>query len=193
MNPSSSLSQMSVTLLGPPIEHRDSLTAMFAGRVSRLSWVPDSQTFQKGKGAGLPVRMRRLLDQLRGTSDPDYQNHVINALNESESGLVIAYWGTIPLPDLAAVKKARPGVKLVLMVLCYPLALETMGIHRQNFFMRRAAGLIDGMLYPSQEMAGYFRQRMFRRRVPPGAIIPPCWPAKLSIGQLRSRLSLRRT
>ena len=49
MNRDSSLSQMAVTLLGPPIEHRDSLIAMLEGRARRICWVPDSQTFRKGK------------------------------------------------------------------------------------------------------------------------------------------------
>ena len=173
----SSLNQIAVTLLGPPIEHRDSLTAMLEGRVGRLCWLPDSLTFRKGKSAGVRRRLNRLIDQVCGTSDPEYQSHVINTLDESESRVVVAYWGTIPLPDLAALKKARPDVKVVLMVLCYPLALNAIGICRQDFFIRRAAEFLDGILYPAPAMQNYFRQRVLGRRIPPSAILSPCWPA----------------
>jgi hypothetical protein len=179
----SSLSQIAVTLLGPPIEHRDSLISMLDGRVGRVCWVPDSATFRKGKRVGLRRRFNRFTDQVRGTSDPEYLNHIRNSLDESRSRLVIAYWSTIPLPDLAAIKSARPDIKLVLMTLCYPMALNGIGIRRQNFFMRRAAGFLDGILYPSQAMERYFRQRVFHRRAPSSAVIPPCWPASFQSGQ----------
>jgi hypothetical protein len=150
---------------------------MLEGRAGHIGWVPDSQTFRKGKPKTASSRINRMADQLRGTSDPEYQNHLSKSLDESDSRLVIAYWGTIPLPDLVALKRARPDVKLVLMMLCYPLALNTMGICRQNFFMRRTAEFLDGILYPTEAMESYFRRHVSGRRIPPSVIISPCWPA----------------
>jgi hypothetical protein len=173
----SSVNQLSVTLLGPPIEHRDSLTAMLEGRVGRVSWVPDSITFRQAKNAGLRGRWKRLIDQVCGTSDPEYIKHITNSLDESGSRVVIAYWGTLPLPDLAALKMARPNVRVVLMVLCYPLALSGFGISRQNFFMRRAAEVLDGMLFPSPAMQNYFAKWVLLGRMPWSTILSPCWPA----------------
>ena len=120
-----------------------------------------------------------MADQLRGTRpDLEYQNHdASKSLDESGARVVVAYWGTIPLPDLAALKKARPDVKVVLMVLCYPLALNAIGICRQDFFIRRAAEFLDGILYPAPAIQNYFRQRVLGRRIPPSAILSPCWPA----------------
>jgi hypothetical protein len=171
------LGRVGVALLGPGIEHRDSIRAMLEGRAGRLICLPDSPSFSKGQGGGPGRKLRRLLDQFRGTRNPDYLASILKTLDESESRLVIGFWGTLPLPDLVAVKKARPHLKLVLMVLCYPLALTALGIARQNLFMRRGLRFLDGVMYPSEEMAGYFRDRVFGRHAPPAVVIPPCWPA----------------
>jgi hypothetical protein len=171
------LQRPGVTLLGPDIEHRDSLRAMLEGRVGRVACLPDSHSFRKGQGGGLGRKIRRLLDQVRGTRDPDYVALAVQTIDESDSRFVIAYWGTIPLPDLVAVKRARPHLKVVLMVLCYPLCLTGPGIFRQNMLMRRAARFLDGVMYPSEEMAGYCRDRLFGRHALPSVVIPPCWPA----------------
>ena len=173
----SRLAKIPVTFLGPEIEHRDSLAEMLEGRTGGLNWVPDSFSFLKRHRERPRARLVRLVDQIRGTSDRGYLTYATRALDESASRLIIAYWGTIPLPDLLAVKKARSDQKLVLMVLCYPLALTRLGISRQNFFMRRAARFLDGFLFPSEEMRTYFRDNVFDGLAPPTAVIPPCWPA----------------
>lgn len=163
-------------LLGPEIEHRDSLREMLEGRVHRIAWIPDSQSFQRTRNTPRG-KASRLLDQLWGTRDRDYLKAALQTIDESESRFIIAYWGTAPLPDLVAIKKARPQLKIVLMLLCYPLALTTLGIYRQNLYIRRAAPYLDGIMYPSEEMAEYFRTRVLGRRAVPSVVIPPCWPA----------------
>jgi len=173
----SRLAESPVTFLGPEIEHRDSLAEMLEGRTGGLSWLPDSLSFLKRDVKSSRSRLVRLVDQIRGTSDSSYLTYVTKALNESASRVILAYWGTIPLPDLLAIKKARSGQKLVLMVLCYPLALTRVGISRQNFFMRRAARYLDGFLFPSEEMRSYFLDNVLDRHAPPTVVIPPCWPA----------------
>lgn len=44
--------------------------------------------------------------------------------------------------------------------------------------MRRAERLLDGILFPSEEMRSYFFDRVFTSRAPPSIVIPPCWPAR---------------
>jgi hypothetical protein len=166
-----------VGLLGPRIDHVQSLGAMLGPRFGPLPWLPDSLRYREAQGTPAPPRLRRLADQVWGTGDPRYVDHVTRAIDESEARVVIGYWGTMPLPDLAAIKKARPGVRIVLMVLCYPLALTATGIQRQNFFMRRLARCLDGIIYPPGEMEGYFRDRVLGRHAPPSVTLPPCWPA----------------
>jgi hypothetical protein len=175
---STSLRQVTITLLGPPIEHRDSLNEMLEGRVANASWFPDSHSFLAGqRSRGVWSRLVRVHDQLFGTSATDYKDQLVRALDANPHNLVIAYWGTIPLPDLALVKRVRPQVKIVLMMLCYPLALTTLGIYRQQYFLRRSARLLDGILYPSHEMKEYVQARVFKERLVPSLVLPPCWPA----------------
>jgi len=145
----SPLTKTQVTFLGPDIEQREGLAEMLEGRAGGMNWLPDSLSFLKRHGERSRARLVRLVDQIKGTSDNTYVSYVIKSLDDSASRLVLAYWGTIPLPDLLAIKKARSDQKLVLMVLCYPLALTHLGISRQNFFMLRAARFLDGFLFPS--------------------------------------------
>ena len=178
MNRNRLLSQTSVTLLGTEsqCEHSDSLHAMLDGRVAGLSSVCDSQTHRAEPSTNWFRRLNRLAGQLWGTNDPKYQQYVIQKLDEAQSEIVVGYWGTIPLPDLLAIKKARPKIKVVLLLLCYPLALTRSGILRQDFFMRRAIHFLDGIVFPSELMEGYVRGRTFQRHFPPSVVIPPCWP-----------------
>ena len=172
----SQLGSMPISFLGQPIEHRDSLRAMLGRSEEQVAWVGDVTTYLKTAGRKGVGRVQRLWDQLGGTHDPNYLSYVLKTIDESATKLVIAFWGTTPLPDVVALKKQRPKVKIVFIVLCHPLAAEPMGVARQNFFMRRAARYLDGIIYPSQEMREYFNDRVLRRELP-AAVIPPCWPA----------------
>ncbi len=168
----------SVTLLGPDIDHRASLEAMLAGR-SPVSWMPDSSCFFHDRPATVGRRVRRALDQFRGTQDPVFRQALAHHLDEHRTELVIGYWGTNPLADLAAIRQLRPRIRLVLMVLCYPLALEPAGVMRQHWLMRRAARHLDGILFPSEAMRSHFeRHHLLRRPGPPveTLVLPPCWP-----------------
>ena len=173
----SSLTTTSVTLLGPATEHRDSLGEMLGCQPSRLNWLPDSLSFRRSQGAAAQHRFVRLMDQISGTRDRAYIDYVINAMADFGTRLVIAYWGTLPLADLAAIKKALPDAVLVLMVLCYPVALTREGIYRQNFYMRRTRRFLDAYLCPSEEMCSYIRDRVIRDQAVPSLVLPPCWPA----------------
>jgi hypothetical protein len=165
-----------LTLLGPDIDHRLSLEVMLKGHRT-LNWVPDSSTFLKSRGAGWLTRNLRRFDRLLGTRNQDYLAHVQQSLDSQGSEIVVAYWGTEPLPDLLAVKRLRPHVKLVLMVLCYPVALNKAGILRQNWMMRRAAKVLDGVLFPDEAMRDYFIEQGLCPKTLPSLILPPCWPA----------------
>jgi hypothetical protein len=176
-NQRAKLADCAIAFLGPQIEHRDSLRAMLGGRAKDLHCIPDSPTFRSAAGLPRLPKWSRLIDQLVGTRDHNYLDHVLGEIDRHDSRLVIGFWGTPPLPDLAAIKKARPHVKTVFMVLCYPLALAAGGIKRQNLFLRRAAPHLDGIIYSSREMADYFAGSALKRHHPNGVVIPPCWPA----------------
>jgi hypothetical protein len=172
----SQLASAPISFLGQPIEHRDSLRAMLGRSEEQVAWVGDVTTFCKKEGRPGPRRFQRLWDQLGGTHDSDYLRYLTDTIDRAQAKLVIAFWGTTPLPDVVALKKKRPRVKIVFMVLCHPLAAEPMGVARQNYFIRRAARYLDAILYPSAEMREYFNDRILRRELP-STVIPPCWPA----------------
>lgn len=181
------MSRSAITLLGPNIEHRRSLDAML-GQGRALNWLPDSSTYFRSRGGSWLQRNLRRLDRVLGTRSPDYLAHVAEHLDAQGAETVLAYWGTEPLPDLLALRRIRPRLKLVLMVLCYPVALDDGGILRQNWLMRRATGVLDGILFPDEAMRAYFLRE---RLCPPGLpslILPPCWPASFQAPGARPAL-----
>jgi hypothetical protein len=178
---STSLADHSVCLLGPEIEHRDSLAAMLEGRARSVHWVCDSHTFlrreQRSRG-----RLDRGLDAIVGTRDPRYLAHLLAEIDASGASLVVGYWGTLPLGDLIALKRARPQVRCVAVMLCYPLSLESWGIFRQASALRRAAASLDGVICPTEHMADYIRSRVLRGRTMEYGIVAPCWPQRFQAG-----------
>lgn len=165
-----------ITLLGPDIDHRRSLEAMLTGHFP-LNWVRDSNSALRSAGGGWPRRMRHRIERVIGTRHPDYMGYVQQALQANKSQIVVAYWGTEPLADLIGLRRMRPDVKLVLMVLCYPVALDSASIKRQNWMMRRAARVLDGILFPNVAMRDHFIENGLLAAGVPQLILPPCWPA----------------
>ncbi|RZI86267.1 MAG: hypothetical protein EOP38_01775 [Rubrivivax sp.] len=165
-----------VTLLGPDIDHRLSLQAMLQGAAS-VNWTPDSNSFFKDRPASLPARLLRRVERLFGTRNHDYLTPLLRQLDEHRTDTVIAFWGTEPLSDLLAIRRLRPKVKLVLMVLCYPVALNRAGVARQNWMMRRATKVLDGILFPNEAMRRYFVEQGLCSADLPALLLPPCWPA----------------
>jgi hypothetical protein len=165
-----------VTLLGPDIDHRLSLESMLGGR-SAVSWVPDSSTFFKTHGAKWWPNGARRLERVLGTRNPAYLAALRGQFQAHRTRTVVAYWGTEPLPDLLAIKRIRPDIKLILMVLCYPVSLTAPGIVRQNWMMKRAARVLDGVLFPNEAMRQYFLDQGLMAPDLPSLILPPCWPA----------------
>ena len=172
-----SLSDATVCLLGPEIEHRESLRAMLEGHVRRVHWICDSHGFARLRKHRRRGRLDRSLDLVLGTRDRDYLDHLLSEIDASETSIVVAYWGTLPLADVIALKRARPSIRIVAVMLCYPLSLEHWGILRQFAMLRRAASRLDGVICPTEEMVAYLGDRVFGGHAPPCGIVAPCWPA----------------
>jgi antitoxin (DNA-binding transcriptional repressor) of toxin-antitoxin stability system len=170
--------RLSVTLLGPDIDHKNSLEAMLAGHVTQVTWLPESVSLQQGRPQSFTQRIQRAVDQLTHTRDKDFLDKTCRHLDEHGTNVIIAYWGTRPLADIVAIKRLRPHVKIVLMVLCFPLALENRGLRRQHWLMRHAAPYLDGVLYANDLMQQYFQSQVFGKkgRHLQQLILKPCWP-----------------
>jgi hypothetical protein len=175
--------RLSVTLLGPDIAHRKMFEAMLAGRVSRLTWLSDSLSLPISRPRAAGQRIQKLFDQLTHTHDSAFLANTCRHLDENQTDVIIAYWGTGPLADIVAIKRLRPQIKILLMPACFPLALDTVGIQRQHWLMRHAAPSLDGMLYPSVAMRDYFHDQVLgaRGRHLQELILKICWPQNFQV------------
>lgn len=171
-----------VTLLGPNIDHRRSLETMLDDG-SRVNWVPDSNSFLSGRGLGWFGRMQHKAGRVFGTRSAEYLATLNQTVEANQSRFVVAYWGTEPLADLMALRRMRPDLKLLLMVLCFPVALDGAGIRRQNWMMRRTLGLIDGVLFPNVAMRDHFIAEGLMPRRCAHMVLPPCWTSSLQSSQ----------
>lgn len=153
----------------------------------QVHWLPDSHSPEDEEDPRPAARKAwfRLAEGLFGTADSAFLDRALRVIDEAGIQMVVAYWGTGPLSDILAIKRARPAVKVVLMMLCYPLSFSTPGILRQRLRMARAAGSLDGVLCPSREMHDYLSRHDLARADCPMAVLPPCWPAEF---QAESRL-----
>lgn len=165
------------------MEHRDSLQAMLATEVVPCRWLPDSYTLQRQKHGPSGAGRSKILDSLFGTRDRGYLDSALKALDESESTVVVAYWGTRPLADILAIKKARPRLKVVLMALCHPLGFTSLGIFRQRLRMTRAGSSLDGVICPSMQLRAYLQQNDLRGFGLPMLELAPCWPSSCQAPQ----------
>lgn len=170
--------RLSVTLLGPDIDHKKSLEAMLASRVSELTWLSDSISLSQDRTLAAGQRIKRAFDRLTFTHDSGFLERTCRHLDENRTDVIVAYWGTGPLADIIAIKRLRPHVKIVLVVLCFPLAFDNIGLQRQHWLMRHAAPRMDGIVYSNAVMQEYFHGRVLgkRGRHLKEMILKPCWP-----------------
>ena len=168
---------LGVTLLGPDIDHRRSLECMLR-QPYRVQWLPDSNSYQASRPAQDVTRLDRLAHRaarLIGTFDARYLRDTLGCLERQSTDVVIAYWGTEPLADLLAIRRRMPHVKLVLMVLCYPVSLTRAGVARQDWMMRRIMRVLDGVIFPNEAMRDHFQAAGLLGRTVEALILPPCW------------------
>ena len=97
-------------------------------------------------------------------------------ITRANPNLVVAYWGTLPLGEIAALRSRHPGIKIALVMLCYPLGLSDWEVARQHLALRRAARSIDALVCPTIEMVEYLRRNVLGEGAPPCHVIEPCWP-----------------
>lgn len=166
-----------VLLLGPPIEHREGLQTMLEPHAAVVRWVPDSFTFLRSEAdGGALARIGRKLDPLLGTRDPRYLAMLETALDETRAEVVVAYWGTLPIADVIALRRLRPKLRIVLWMLCYPLSLQTPGLLRQRLILSRAASAVDVVICPGPDMAAHLKRHEFAGSRARLAEVRPCWP-----------------
>lgn len=163
-----------IALLGPDIDHRTSLEVMLQDR-RPTRWVPDSGSWMSARGGGRWDRLLQRVGRFTGTFQPAYLRAVEEAVSAAQADTLVAYWGTEPLSDLIGIKRRMPGLKLVLMVLCYPVALDAMGVARQNWMMKRACSVLDGVLFPDAAMRDHFLKVGLIDARLPAMVLPPCW------------------
>jgi hypothetical protein len=172
-----------IAYLGPSIDHRNALVDSFAAIGVSVISVLDSgswrQTQRDVESGGAFQRVTRIADQFRGTRDSAYLSYATKLLDEHAIDTVVAYWGTLPLPDLVALKKLRPRTHFVLNVLCHPLGLTYTRVALQNLIFSNAVSCIDGLVLSSTAMKEYVQAKVVRGRQLPMLVQPPCWTSNL--------------
>jgi hypothetical protein len=166
--------------LGPPIDHRDVLGKAMAGQGYPLTLIPDSMTWgndvsAQARPGGALGRLQRIRQQFAGTRDRGYLDHALQLIDSNAINTVIAYWGTLPLPDMIGLKRARPSLRFVLHLLCHPLGLTRGRIALQDLIFRNAIDSVDAMLYSSTAMQRYVEHKVLGGRRIPGLLYKPCW------------------
>lgn len=138
----------------------------------------------------LAGRGLRFVSQIIGTVRRDYVDSVIETIDDQRLTHIVAFWGTGPIADILAIKKARPKVKVIWNILCHPIALSGAGVTWQNWIAGRCASVCDGLIYPSEAMKQYFERNVLR----PGRTHSLVWaPRLLNRYFPRQRLAPRAT
>lgn len=163
-----------IVLLGPDIDHRTSLEVMLQGRRPTV-WLPDSGGWTAAQNSGRWGRTMQRVGRFTGTFLPGYLQAVEAAVSATAADTLVAYWGTEPLADLIGIRRRMPDLKLVLMALCYPVALDAVGVARQNWMMKRACSVLDGVLFPNAAMRDHFLKAGLIDAKLPCMELPPCW------------------
>ena len=170
-----------IAYLGPRSDQRYVLKLLMTKVGLPLTCLDDSFAagvyMRRGTIGSVINRIARANAQIRGRANSTYMDRMISAVDAAGVQCVVAYWGINPLADAIALKKRRPELKVVLNVLCHPLALTPLRIMFQNRLMRRAAKWLDGFVFPSRAMQSYFEQNILSEPRP-SVIVPPCLPAE---------------
>jgi hypothetical protein len=169
------VSKLSIALLGPNIEHRESLQEMLANTDSKVVWIPDSLSFLSNHEMAKNGFLPRMFETVLGTSSKDYLEHALELIDSHSVETVVGYWGSIPFADLIAIKKRRPHLKVVIYLLCFPLSLNSTGIRKQLFGLNNLARYLNGVIYPSMAMANYLTNKIALLKKIESVIIPPAW------------------
>jgi hypothetical protein len=155
---------MAIAYLGPNSDHRLNFSRLMASRGPEPACFDDSLTHRSSGARGLVGRLGRVAAQYFGTRRPEYLAYLLRGLDEHRVDCLVGYWGTLPVADLIAVKRRRPGTAVVLNVLCHPLGLSPTVVLAQNRLMRRAARYLDGLIFPGQRMQAYFERHVLNGR-----------------------------
>ena len=142
--------------------------------------MPDSVLWRKkqikaGKAKAGFGRWSRLRDRAFGTSRGPYTDEILNKIDEHHVQTVLAYWGTQPLPDIKALKRARPDVRFSLNLLCHPVGLQARKVSFDNFTLSQGAKHLDSIISSGPAMTAYLQSHIKGLRDVPLFEFPPCW------------------
>ncbi len=164
-----------ICLLGPPIEHRESILTAVRTFASEVTWLPDLGTYLRSHGKRRSGA-RRFIDMTHGIGNTSYLDLLKSEIERVKPSLVIAYWGTLPLSEIRTLRCSYPDIKIALVMLCYPLGLSTGEILRQHLALRSVTRFIDAIVCPTNDMVVYLQQRVLGKNPPHLHVVQPCWP-----------------
>lgn len=165
--------------LGPDSPHAETLEQFAARQSARVVRLPDSvsngnyrRTSRLGK---IIARGRRAYSQYYGQSPSDYLQSTLATIDHFQPQVLLGFWGSNPLGDLQAIRKARPDLPIALVMLCHPTALTPRRVAFQNHLLVRASRHLSGIIFPSQQMMTYVKHRL-GVTIPAMTVLRPTWP-----------------
>jgi len=167
-----------IAYLGPPNDHWISLDLVFRGAGVRLIQILDSLAWSSASPAAGSVwlaRARRVWWQIAGTADAQYLQHALRLIDELDVTCVLAFWGTRPLADIRALKRLRPHLRVVLVVLCHPLGLTPLKARMEHLLLNHAMRELDGLIVSSHVMERYLAAHVPASRRVTKLLLAPCW------------------
>jgi hypothetical protein len=177
---------MTVGYLGKPCDQSANFQQMLRSAGMRVSVLADSSVHSAAESASrfpgskqlrnARSRVSRLRRQICGETSKAYMAALLRQLDEDQVECIIGFWGTNLLGDIAAIKRARPRMRVYLNVLCHPTALSAAKVAAQNWLFRKHVRHCDGLLVSSVAMQTYLQKNVL-----PGAEVPcHLWPPYLA-------------
>ena len=113
------------------------------------------------------------LSKIFGVIDFGCRSSLVKFVASNNPDVVLCYWGNNIFPEIITIKKYRPSVKVILNVVCHPMGLDPFTIFIQNMYFKLASVYCDGLIFPSNEMLGYFMKRSLINKRCRAIVIPP--------------------
>jgi hypothetical protein len=146
------LSGWTLAYLGPDTPHADALEAFASRQGANVIRCPDSAQMGLYRGSMLR-RGRRSITQLFGRPPQAFVRRTLAELDRHSVRLLLCYWGVNPLGDVRAIRRARPNLPCIAVMLCHPTALTSWRIAWQNQVFHASLSALSGVIFPSTTMA----------------------------------------
>lgn len=156
--------------LGKNNEHLMSLVSAFDQ--TGVEIIPIEMSPNYSSNVFIREQIVKISAKFFGSNNSEFVQVANTIISDNNLSVILAYWGTNVIPDIIAIKKCNPNLKIILNVMCHPMGLTPLSVISQNKYMKYARKFIDGYLFSNELMRDYFRSKIFYSDVP-HLVVPP--------------------